>query len=206
MEDLIISTYIAGETSLRDVASICGTNHHTVKRVLTKNNIEIVRAKIKPFSKEHKNKISEASKGRKSWMKGQKATPEMIYKNMASHLRFDVTWQWLSQFNDIEKLKLLNECITNRSDRFDVSMKWYQQYIEKFWNCEQFNLIYNRWINSGKDYLKKPSLDHIIPKSKGGNNEVTNLQFLTWFENRCKNDMSQEYWDNVKLNIKEYLI
>ena len=48
MEQLIISTYIAGETSLRDVAGICGTNHHTVKRVLIKNSISIVRDKKYP--------------------------------------------------------------------------------------------------------------------------------------------------------------
>lgn len=206
MEDLIIRTYKPGETSLRDVARCCGTNHHTVKRVLNKNNIEIVRAKRKPFSKEHRNKISEATKGRKSWMKGKKATPEMIYKNMASHLRFDVTWQWLSMFDDIEKLKLLNDCITNRSDRFEVSTEWYQKYIEKFWTCSQFNLVYDRWINSDKNRLMKPSIDHIHPRSKNRCDSLDNLQFLSWFENRCKNNMSQEDWDNLKYNIKEYFV
>lgn len=206
MEELIINTYKAGETSLRDVANTCGTNHHTVKRVLTKNNIEIVRAKRKPFSAEHRNKISEATKGRKTWLEGRKATSEMNYKNIASHLRFDVTWQWLSQFDDIEKLKLLNRCISNRTNRFDVSTEWYQQYIERFWSCDQFNLVYNRWVNSGKNPLKKPSLDHIVPKAKGGTDNIENLQFLTWFENRCKNDMPKEEWDNLKCNIQEYFI
>ena len=206
MEQLIISTYIAGETSLRDVAGICGTNHHTVKRVLIKNNISIVKAKRKPFSEEHKRNISQATKGRESWLKGKKATSETIYKNMASHLRFDVTWQWLSQFDDIEKLKLLNRCITNRSNRFDVSTEWYKQYIEKFLNCEQFNMVYNRWIISGKDSLKIPSIDHIHPKSKNGSESLDNLQFLSWFENRCKNNMTQQDWDLIKENIEEYLI
>lgn len=113
MEQLIISTYVAGETSLRDVASICGTNHHTVKRVLIKNNIAIVKAKRKPFSEEHKRNISQGTKGRESWLKGKKVAPETVYKNMAAHLRFDVTWQWLSRFDDIEKLKVLNRCITS---------------------------------------------------------------------------------------------
>lgn len=206
MEQLIISTYVAGETSLREVASICGTNHHTVKRVLIKNNISIVKAKRKPFSEEHKRNISQATKGRESWSKGKVATPETVYKNMAAHLRFDVTWQWLSQFDDIGKLKVLNRCITNRSNRFDVSTEWYKQYIEKFWNCEQFNMVYNRWIISGKDPLKIPSIDHIHPKSKNGCESLDNLQFLSWFENRCKNNMTQSEWNNLKLNIKEYFI
>ena len=206
MEQLIISTYIAGETSLRDVAGICGTNHHTVKRVLIKNNISIVKAKRKPFSEEHKRNISQATKGRESWLKGKKATTETIYKNMAAHLRFDVTWQWLSQFDDIEKLKFLNASLTNRDKRWDESSEWYIAYIERFYFDNQFNLLYDRWNKSGCKPYMKPSIDHITPKAKGGTNALDNLQFLTWFENRCKNDMSQEDWDKMKSNILEYFV
>ena len=35
---------------------------------------------------------------------------------------------------------------------------------------------------------------------------LDNLQFLSWFENRCKNDMSQEEWDVLKSNIQEYFV
>ncbi len=41
---------------------------------------------------------------------------------------------------------------------------------------------------------------------KGGTNSLDNLQFLSWFENRCKNDMRQEEWDVLKSNIQEYFI
>lgn len=67
-------------------------------------------------------------------------------------------------------------------------------------------MVYNRWNISEKDHLKIPSLDHIVPKAKGGTNDIENLQFLSWFENRCKNDMSKEDWNNLKLNIQEYFI
>ena len=100
----------------------------------------------------------------------------------------------------------LNDVITKRSGRWDVSSEWYRSYIERFYDDDQFNIIYERWINSGKEKYKKPSLDHIVPKAKGGNNDIENLQFLSWFENRCKNDMSQEDWGNLKLNIQEYFI
>ena len=211
MSECILREYRAGETSLRDVADLCGTNHHTVKRVLVKNGVEVVTAKRKPFTKDHRERISKSTKGRSSWIKGKKATDEMIYKNMAAHLRFDVSWQWLMQFDDIDKLKLLNDVITNRPGRmglarWDESTEWYKSYIERFYNNIQFNLIYSAWIDSGKVKYKKPSLDHIVPRAKGGTNSLDNLQFLTWFENRCKNDMSQSEWDLLKLNIQEYFV
>ena len=43
-------------------------------------------------------------------------------------------------------------------------------------------------------------------KSKGGKNSLDNLQFLTWFENRCKNNMTQKEWDKLKQNINNYFI
>ena len=45
-----------------------------------------------------------------------------------------------------------------------------------------------------------------MPKAKGGTNDLENLQFLSWFENRCKNDMTQKEWNILKSNIGEYLI
>lgn len=53
---------------------------------------------------------------------------------------------------------------------------------------------------------KRPSLDHIVPKAKGGTNDLENLQFLSWFENRCKNDMTQLEWDEIKKNINKYFV
>lgn len=206
LNDLVLNSYIAGVTSLRDVADKCDTDHHTVKRILIKNGITPIRAKRKPFTEEHRRKISESSKGRTSWIKGKKATKKMLYKNMASHLRFDVEYQWLMQFDDIEKLKTLNDCISKRADRFNVDTDWYKSYICKFYSCDRFNKIYESWVKSGKDNLKKPSIDHINPKSNGGCNSLDNLQFLTWFENRCKNNMNQVEWDQLKSKIHEYLI
>jgi len=161
---------------------------------------------MRKFTKEHREAISKACKGRKSWIKGKKMPKNSIYKNMASHIRFDVTWEWLSKYNDIEKLKTLNDVITNRNGRWDVTTKWYMLYIEKYYYDEQFNKIYKSWIASNYEKYKKPSIDHITPKAKGGTNDICNLQFLTWFENRCKNDMSQNEWKTLKKNIGDYLL
>ena len=68
---------------------------------------------------------------------------------------------------------------------------------------KQFNAIYNFWLNKQKENntfydWAKPSIDHIVPKSRGGSNEKENLQFLTVFENLSKRDMSMEEWNDFK--------
>lgn len=206
IEEKIVNAYIPYETTLREVARQCGTNHHTVKRILKKNGMAVVKGRSGSLTREHKDKISKSCKGRQSWAKGKKMDKSTIYKNMAAHLRFDVSYEWLSDFPDIEKLKLLNACITDRSGRFRVSTVWYKKYIGKFYHDDCFNNIYTAWVASGYEKYKKPSIDHTLPRAKGGTNDLDNLQFLTWFENRCKNDMSQESWDLLKHNIGEYFV
>jgi len=204
-EQKIIEAYKPNVTSLRDVASVCGTDHHRVKRVLDAHNIEIVKAKAKPLSSEHRRKIGEKSKGRKPNL-GKKMPKTSLYKNMAAHIRFDVTSEWLSEFSDIEKLKFLNYAITRRGGRFELSTDDYIEYIERFYDDRQFNDLYFSWIISQKNKWLRPTIDHINPRANGGCNRIENLQFLTWFENRAKCDMTQDEWNNVKANIKDYLV
>ena len=65
-----------------------------------------------------------------------------------------------------------------------------------------FNIIYKNWLEQDKDNTfynwYKPSLDHIIPKSKGGTNNIDNLRFITVFENLAKRDMDLEEWEEFK--------
>ena len=183
----VIDLYL-DEKSMREIATKMGTNHKLISRILKRNGIDARKPKNLSTVKKFDCDI------------------ERNYNNMASHLRFDVSTDWLMQFSDFDKLKLLNNVITNRSGRWDVSTEWYKTYIKKFYYDDQFNKIYSAWLDSGKFRYKKPSIDHIKPKSKGGSESIDNLQFLTWFENRCKNDMSQSEWDLLKLNIEDYFI
>ena len=97
------------------------------------------------------------------------------------------------------------------NDRADNS-QIIKDFINKFYNQKQFNFIYSQWLNNNKTSrtfydLYKPSIDHILPKSKGGTNDLDNLQFLTVFENLCKRDMTAEEWilfkkeNNIKGDI-----
>ena len=196
----IIRLYTVENLSLRGVAERMNSNHHRIKRILLSNGIVVTNTgkKRKPFTEEHKRKIGESSKGRQSSWKGQKHTTENRYKNMASHLKYDVTLEFLCQF-EIEKLKCLNKMIVKGeriSKNFDT--KIYMTYVTKFYNDPQFNRVFDIWISSGKDSLALPSLDHIIPLYRGGCNALDNLQVLTWFENRVKSTMTDEEWLEFK--------
>jgi len=184
-EKKICELYRSG-ISMRKIGEVYNSNHKIISRILKQNGIET----RKPLNLRGKKKYSN--------------NKDRSYNNMATHLRFDVSSQWLMQFDDFEKLKLLNDAITNRSGRWAEDTKWYKSYIVRFYDDQRFNKIYLGWIKSDFHKYKKPSIDHIIPKAKGGTNSLPNLQFLTWFENRCKNDISQKEWDKMKENIKEY--
>lgn len=113
-----------------------------------------------------------------------------------------LTLDYLLQFKDWDKFAFLHKQLIKNIKLPDLTEEQYFSYIEKFYNEKQFNNIYNTWKEKEKSEtfydLYKPSLDHIIPKSKGGSNTIDNFQFLTLYENLAKRDMTQTEWENFK--------
>lgn len=119
---------------------------------------------------------------------------------------------YLEKYNksqgDFEKFLLLHKSLVrasgNNAKYYSNHIQEYKDFIDFFWDDNQFNCIYNFWKSHAKENntfydWAKPSLDHIVPSSRGGLNQLSNFQFLTTFENLSKRDMTMEEWNNFKL-------
>lgn len=107
------------------------------------------------------------------------------------------TEEFAKQFNDIEKFNLLNK-IFRRS--WNYSIEQYKEFILKFYYDDTFNHFYNLYVQTG-DLNFKPNIDHKLAKSRGGGNELDNLQCLSRLENRLKEAMNTEEWELLKQRI-----
>lgn len=169
-----------------------------------------MRNNLRKFTQEHKDKISSKRKELFSsgkiiaWQTGKKMSRDFILKNMKSHLKYDVTIEWLDSFEDIEKLKYLNRSLSRKRDCEGFNTEIYKQFIEKFYYDNNFNILFERWIKTNDKWIK-PSLDHIEAKSNGGTLLLNNLQFISWLENRAKVNIKQDEWNKIKNKINYYL-
>ena len=203
--DAIITDLYDNGYTLRHIGEMIGKDHHYIKRRLLANNKMIERHRTKkPYTDEHRRKVSLSCKGRKSLSKRKKLSRECNIKNMLAHLKYDVDFDWVNSFEDLEKLKYLNRSISRKRDCLGFTTETYQSFIEKFYFDSKFNDLYDKWITT-KDKWIKPSLDHIKPKSEGGSLSLSNLRFISWFENRTKADIGYKEWEKMKQNIKYYL-
>jgi len=208
----ITDMYVNGRYTLRHLADIFSTNHHKIKRILLENGAKITRRNtLKEFTKTHREKISKTRKTLydngiiTTWSKGKKMTREHNIKNMKGHLKYDISFEWLNKFEDIEKLKYLNKSITRTRDKKGFTTEIYKLFIEKFYYDKKFNYLFDEWKKTENKWIK-PSLDHIQAKSKLGKlDNINNLQFISWLENRAKIDISQDKWNEIKKNIGYYL-
>lgn len=195
--------YVDEHWTLRMIADKFGTNHHFVRRRLLEQSVEITRADRirKPMTDEQKRKISETSKGRHGFWTGKTMPKASLYKNMLNHIRWDVTLEFLTQFEDIERLKLLNSMVqhvlSRPGCRETFNTEDYKRFILRFYDDENFIRQLAIYKQSGNKH-DFPTLDHIIPLSRGGTNDLSNLQIISWFENHAKWDMTQDEYEIAK--------
>lgn len=111
--------------------------------------------------------------------------------------------EYLESFDDFDKFLFIHKAIRSTVGIESLSKEQYKEYINYFYFDDQFNMIYNFWKKQERDKTfydwAKPSLDHIIPLSRGGRNEKENLHFLTVFENLAKRDMTLDEWTAFKI-------
>ena len=197
--------YVEDRWTLRMIAKKFNTNHHSVARRLKEMGVEITtedRIRL-PFTEEHRRKISETSTGRPGFWTGKKMSKASLYKNMQAHLQWDIPLEFLTQFADIERLKLLNGMLTKALGRKKTREKFdaetYMRFIEKFYNDEQFLRQLAIYHETGNKH-DAPTLDHIVPISRGGTTaNIDNLQIISWFDNHAKWDMTQEEYETMKM-------
>ena len=195
-EQEVIRLYEQEKWTLRRVADHLGTNHHAIRRILQRHGIAISsKQRRAPMSQKQRDGISAASKGRKTWSEGLTMSEEFKRKNMRAKLK---TERELHQYKDFEKLKLLTRLSSKHRQYLGLNDEKRWEFIDKFYFSDEFNAVYDVWLAHGKDKWWYPSLDHINPKANGGNFDLDNLRFITWFENRAKADMPLIEWELFK--------
>ena len=130
-------------------------------------------------------------------------------RHFIASAKWKVQEEWLLQFRkDWERFAFLYKILLAASPLSDTpTPKEREELIEYFYYQPQFNKVYDFWKTQTErsktfyDYAK-PSVDHIIPKSKNGNNDKTNLHFITVFENLAKRDMTWDEWQEFKIRTQ----
>jgi hypothetical protein len=192
----VLRLYKDEDLTLREVARRLKTSHHRIRRILGIHGVGVTRKnKLRVFTEEHRRKIGQASKGRRPWSMGLKMSEESKRKNMRAKLKTEID---LSRYPDFERLKLLTRLTARHRAHLGLSDEARRAFLDRFYFDEQFNRVYDAWLASGKSKWFHPSLDHIDPKANGGTFDLSNLRFITWFENRAKADMTLEQWERFK--------
>jgi len=183
--------------TLRRIADHFGTNHHRIKNMLIANGVQITNQKrfAKPFSEERKKAVGDKSRGRIAWNKGERTNESSVRKMMKGRMRTKID---LDAYPDLYKLQFLVKLTSRHFQYLGCTDEKRKAFLDKFYFDPAFNTLYDKWQESGEDKWLYPSIDHMVSKNNGGTFELSNLQFITWFENRAKADMNHDEWEEFK--------
>jgi hypothetical protein len=202
-EQEICRLYTEDKLTLRQIADIFDTNHHMIHRILDRHEIEVTTKgrKRKAFSDEHRRHLSESTKGRTSWITGKKMDEAYCRTNMKGRSHANINFD---KYENYERLLFLKRILSKRRKYLGSDDQSIQTFLDRFYFDIQFNLIYDRWVISKHNRWYRPTLDHKVSQANGGNWEIDNLQFLTWFENRAKADMNEDEWQRFLIATNTY--
>lgn len=125
-------------------------------------------------------------------------------KHFITSRKFNDDINWVKEHSDWDKFIFVVK-LKRRSKDWRWTTEQFKEFIDFIYYDEKFNLIYDKWKETGDKWFK-PSLDHKTPISRGGGNELDNFKIITWFENQTKLDKTQEEWDDIKAHIYDYFI
>ena len=94
--------------------------------------------------------------------------------------------KWINKHKDVRRAVIKKYCQTEKG-KFATSKRNFQRRVNYKFSCESLTWEEKKLI--GKFYKNCPEgyeVDHIIPISKGGLHQLSNLQYLTKEENRKK--------------------
>lgn len=213
----IIERYIENKQSIEDLSLIYDTSCIKLKEELTNRGLYIskkhrkydwtpenehVRLEIIRLKKEDNLKYYQISKklNMRESVVIKVLQAENLMKTERSNYNFDNPYDFLK----IDKTKENTEFIKFLSDR---SKKLFRQLeTENIANTEYKKFITKNFFDSElrkmfeqskekNNILYDLQLDHIFPKSLGGENMDDNLEFLNACENRAKGNLTKEQWD-----------
>lgn len=190
---------------MRVIAAEYGVSNSTMRRWLTlwgiKARSKSEAAAARPaFSLATRRRMSAARRalfaaGMQPHNKGQKASVELRLKNMMGRMYTKLD---LTEFADYARLKFLTYYLSKHRKELGLGDRRKMKFLRQFYNEPQFVALYEQWVAAGRCRWQRPTLDHKLPRSRGGKTCLANLQFLTWFENRAKADMTEDEWAQFK--------
>jgi hypothetical protein len=103
----------------------------------------------------------------------------------------------LTRYPDYEKISLLSKRFSIYRWKFNAKLIRLE-FFEKFYFDQQYNNVFDMWRKHKYHKLLTPSIDHIIPTSRGGLTTLDNLQWLPVWENKAKATLTQVEWEDFK--------